>query len=205
MPFLFIFAFFVLIFLAVLRARKSRTVTNSGSTVARASKATVQQVGELRQLAMIASTAFADSIHKPLDFTDASIERLDPLLPPIGLMKDADGQMAPPNVQIRERILVLGSYVGEVLIRHHHGAWNIDPAVHPLPFIEFSGGLRASPFDLLQSEANAGGRKVAELYADLLSELSGSASTNSSASSHDGVQIPDTVAVAEPPTIEQPE
>jgi hypothetical protein len=118
---------------------------------------------ELLMLDRITVSAARDSSGAVLDHSDQSIVTLEDLL------------IAKQSVPLHtaEEIIAVGGYLGEVLVRNHAGVWMNEEASHPLPFIVFPNGVRASSFDLVQSQAVTETRILAQGYATLLEIVHG--------------------------------
>ena len=121
-----------------------------------------------------------------LDHTDASIDVVERML--------LQHRTNVPSDSTSSRVVIaFGSYMGTLLVRNHHGAWQSDVAQHPLPFIELPSGVRASPFDLISVAQSDPSRPLKELYASLVSH----AQPNEAPRSASGTALPEHPALPE--------
>ncbi len=70
--------------------------------------------------------------------------------------------------EFSRRMLVFGSYLGETLVRNHAGSWQVEEPSHPLPFLSFPGGMRASSFDLVHAQLLSSESILSSDYAKLI-------------------------------------
>jgi len=121
---------------------------------------------ELLVLERIAIAAARESSGKVLDHSDQSIKVVEDLI-------YLDSNFSSLSQEDRsQQVLALGSYVGEVLVRTLDGQWRIEELSHPLPFIVFPNGIRASPFDLVSSQFASPERTLETAYANLITVVS---------------------------------
>jgi len=162
------FFFFLLLLSCILifslfRGRRSRELSIAGSSGLTPSN---RSTHELELLAEIARAGYKQATGEELSYSDESVPKLEVLLPTNFEIQE---NVSEPSIA-NERIATLGSFIGEVLIRRHQGKWMFDQSVHLLPFVQFPSGLRASPFDVLQS-GSASSASLAMNYDELLKEL----------------------------------
>ncbi len=153
-------ALLVLVLFAFSRAGSARATPNVTGGLA------VHLQDELLVLERIAIAAARESNGRVLDHSDESVKIVEDLI----LLDTKIESLSQEDKT--QQILTLGSYVGEVLVKNLEGQWRMEEMSHPLPFIVFPNGIRASPFDLVSSQFSSPERILETGYANLIEVVS---------------------------------